>query len=335
LSARAEKIAVIGAGSWGTALAVQLARGGNPVALWGHLPGEMEQLARRRRNERYLPGIDFPPLLLPEADLHAALAGAVEILVVVPSHAFRGVLRQLKPLLDENAGLSWATKGLEPGSSKLLHEVAAEEFAQPARLAVLSGPTFAMEVARGLPTAIAVASSDPRRAAQLARRVHAETFRAYISDDVIGVEIGGASKNVMAIAAGIADGLGFGANTRAALITRGLAEIRRLGLALGAKGDTFTGLTGIGDLALTCTDDQSRNRRFGLALARGDGVAAAREAIGQEVEGFAASLAVYQKARALGVEMPITEQVYKVLYESIDPRAAVHALLSREQKVEN
>ncbi len=334
MSVSRDRIAVIGAGSWGTALGVQLARAGNPVALWGHVREEIAQMAEARRNERYLPGIEFPPLLDPEPDLGVALTGAVEVLVVVPSHAFREVLRRLRPLLGAEVGLSWATKGLDLGSGKLLHEVAIEEFGDAERLAVLSGPTFALEVARGLPTAVVVASANPARAAELARRVHAETFRPYVSDDVIGVEIGGASKNVMAIAAGIADGLGFGANTRAALITRGLAEIRRLGLALGARSDTFMGLTGIGDLALTCTDDQSRNRRFGLALARGLGVDAARESIGQEVEGLAASRAIREKSRELGVEMPITEQVFQVLYRRAAPRDAVHALLSRELKAE-
>ncbi len=330
-----DKIAVIGAGSWGTALAIQLARNGNPVSLWGHERDEMREMAAARRNSRYLPGVAFPDPLLPCVELDEALDAAVEVLVVVPSHAFRPVVRRLLREMPVDAGLSWATKGLEQGSGKLLHEVASEESGNPKRLAVLSGPTFAMEVARGLPTAIVSASSHRPRAEALARRVHADTFRAYISDDIVGVEIGGASKNVMAIAAGIADGLGFGANTRAALITRGLAEIRRLGLALGAHSDTFMGLTGIGDLALTCTDDQSRNRRFGLALAKGIGVDAAREAIGQEVEGYAASLAVYRKGHELGVEMPITEQVYQVLYRGLDPRDAVRALLSREQKAED
>jgi glycerol-3-phosphate dehydrogenase (NAD(P)+) len=326
-------VAVLGAGSWGTALAVLLARHGAGVRLWGHLAADIERLRADRENRQFLPGVALPPGVEPVDDLRQAVAGADEILIVVPSHAFRAVAEALARVLPPGVPVSWATKGLEPDTGLLLHEVAAREL--PGRpLAVLSGPSFAREVAQGLPTAITVASTDPAHAERVAGYLHGEAFRAYTSADVVGVEVGGATKNVMAIAAGIADGLRFGANARAALITRGLAEITRLGLALGGRPETFMGLAGLGDLALTCTDDQSRNRRMGLALARGLSVAEARAEIGQEVEGVATACAVYRKSRDLGVEMPITEQTYRVLYEGLAPLAAVQALLGRRQRPE-
>jgi glycerol-3-phosphate dehydrogenase (NAD(P)+) len=326
-------IAVAGAGSWGTALAVLLARHGAAVRLWGHDPEQMAQLAAERENRQYLPGIRFPENLEPHGDFAAALVGTHETLIVVPSHAFAEVLQELARLQPATASLSWATKGFEPDGGRLLHQVARQYLPQ-ADLAVISGPTFAGEVARGLPTAITVASTSPAHAQRLAGYLHGDTFRAYTSDDIIGVQVGGAAKNVMAIAAGIADGLGFGANARAALITRGLAEITRLGLALGAHAETFMGLAGLGDLALTCTDDQSRNRRMGLALARGLSIAEARAEIGQAVEGVATTREVFGLSQRLGVEMPITEQTYRVLYEGLAPEDAVHNLLGRRQKPE-
>ena len=326
-------VAVLGAGSWGTALAVLLARHGASVRLWGHLAAEIERLRADRENRQYLPGVALPSRVEPTTDLAGAVQGVDEVLIVVPSHAFRAVAEVLGGILPPGIPVSWATKGFEPDSGMLLHEVAARVL--PGRpLAVLSGPSFAGEVAKGLPTAITVASTDRAHAERVAGYLHGEAFRAYTSDDVVGVEVGGATKNVMAIAAGIADGLGFGANARAALITRGLAEITRLGLALGGRPETFMGLAGLGDLTLTCTDNQSRNRRMGLALARGLGVAEARAEIGQEVEGVATARAVYRKSRDLGVEMPITEQTYRVLYEGLAPLAAVQALLGRRQRPE-
>ncbi len=325
--------AVLGAGSWGTALAILLARNDFDVKLWGHLREATDRLRREGENRLFLPGIPFPPGLHPTADLEEALAGAREILVVVPSHAFRSVLESIAGRLPAERAVCWATKGFEPGTHLLLHEVAGEVLG--ARdLAVISGPTFAREVAMGLPTAITVASPSAAYATRLAGHLHGEAFRAYTSSDIVGVQVGGAAKNVMAIAAGIADGLGFGANTRAALITRGLAEIMRLGRAMGARQETFMGLAGIGDLALTCTDDQSRNRRMGLALARGLSVERAREEIGQEVEGVQTTAEVLALSREKGVDMPITEQTYKVLFEGLAPKAAVHALLERRQKAE-
>jgi len=326
-------VSVLGAGSWGTALAVLLARNGVDVRLWGHLAADVERLRAVRENRQFLPGVTLPDRVTPEADLEAAVAGAQDVLLVVPSHAFRPVLAAVAPLLRQEAAIAWATKGFEPRTGLLLHEVAAAEL--PGHdLAVLSGPSFAGEVAHGLPTAVTIAATRPAHGERLAGYLHGEAFRAYTSPDLVGVQVGGAAKNVMAIAAGIADGLGFGANSRAALITRGLAEITRLGLALGGRPETFMGLAGLGDLALTCTDNQSRNRRMGLALARGLTIDQARAEIGQEVEGVATAREVWHKSQVLGVEMPITEQTYKVLYEGLAPLAAVQALLGRRQRAE-
>lgn len=333
MSADAAKIAVLGAGSWGTALAIRLARNGCQVALWGHAPDEVKALQQDKENRQYLPGVALPDGLTASNHLAECVSDADEVLVVVPSHAFASacaMVAQARPGLET---LSWATKGFDPGSQELLSTVANRTLPD-CHLAVISGPTFAGEVARGLPTAITVAADDPDHAERIAGYLHGEHFRAYTSADLVGVQVGGACKNIMAIAAGISDGLGFGANARAALITRGLHEIMQLGLALGGKPETFMGLAGLGDLALTCTDDQSRNRRLGLALADGSDVAAARSAIGQEVEGVATAREVRAKARRLGVEMPITEQTYRVLYEGLSPEAAVRNLLSREAKPE-
>lgn len=335
MSQRQPAIAVIGAGSWGTALAILLARNGLEVRLWGHLPEEMARLTEEGENRAYLPGIPFPHGLAPMLTLEEALDGTDEVLVAVPSHAFPAVLKQIAPLLPAKIGVSWATKGLEPRSGRPLHEVAAEILGGDRVTAVISGPSFAREVAAGLPTAVTVASTSPQYAGHIAGFLHSECFRAYTSSDVIGLEIGGAAKNVMAIGAGISDGLAFGANARAALITRGLNEIMRLGIALGGKSKTFIGLSGMGDLVLTCTDDQSRNRRMGLALARGLSIEQAKAEIGQEVEGIMATQEIFHKARALGVEMPITEQIQRVLYHGLDPRAAVQALLQRNKRPES
>jgi len=328
-------IAVLGAGSWGTALAIRLARNGNPTTLWGHDPGAIAALQRDRYHRRYLPEAPFPSGLQPEADLAQAVAATVDLLIAVPSHAFVEVLQQLAPLITPETRIAWATKGLEPVSARLLSDVVPEVLGMALPLAVLSGPTFAREVAAGMPTAITVAANRPGFASALRRRLHAAAFRTYTSRDLVGVQLGGAVKNVLAIAAGIADGLGFGANARAALITRGLAEMMRLGKALGARRNTFMGLAGIGDLVLTCTDDQSRNRRFGLALGRGETPAAARASIGQVVEGIGTALQVQRLAARLGVEMPIVEQTYRVLHAGADPSEAVRNLLDRAPKAES
>ena len=326
------RIAVLGAGSWGTALAIELAAR-HSVMLWGHTTAEVDAMREQRENRHYLPGVAFPPALQVSQDLGEAIADASEILIVVPSHAFASVCRQLAELKPALKSISWATKGFDPASRRLLSEVAAE-LLPDADLAVISGPTFAREVAVGMPTAITVAANSPAHAQRVADCLRSDSFRPYTSADLVGVQVGGACKNVMAIAAGISDGLGFGANARAALITRGLHEITRLGLALGGQAETFMGLAGLGDLTLTCTDDQSRNRRMGLALARGLSIDQARAEIGQEVEGVNTTREVRNLARELGVEMPITEQTYQVLYQGLEPNEAVHNLLARQTRQE-
>jgi len=322
-------VAVLGSGSWGTALAVHLARTGHRTILWGIETEELDAMARDRVNARYLPGVRLPDGVAIEHDFARSVTQADQLLVVVPSHAFREVLERVKPLLRPGQRVAWATKGFELATGKLPHDVAAEVLGPSVPTAVLSGPTFAKEVGAGLPSAMTVASKDLDYAMQLARSISGEKFRAYASDDMIGVEVGGATKNVLAIGAGISDGLGFGANTRVALITRGLAEMMRLGVALGADKDTFMGLAGLGDLVLTCTDDQSRNRRCGLLLAAGKTAAEAQAEIRQVVEGVLAARAVHDVARRLGVVMPISEQIYRVLYEGLAPRDAVVALMTR------
>ena len=327
-------VAVLGAGSWGTALAVHFARAGRPVRLWGRDRALLAALAARRQNERYLAGIAFPDALRVEGELAAALGGARDVLVVVPSQALRTLLATLAPLLEPSMHVAWATKGFEQDSGQLPHQVAREVLGAGRRIAVLSGPTFAREVGAGLPTAMTVASPDAAYAQELARELSAANFRAYSSTDIMGVEIGGAVKNALAVGAGLSDGLGFGANTRVALITRGLKEMTRLGVALGARADTFMGLAGLGDLVLTCTDDQSRNRRFGLLLAGGRTPQAALEEIGQSVEGYAAARAIEEVAARARVEMPLCAMVYRVLYRGLAAKEAVRALMSRPLKAE-
>ncbi len=288
-----------------------------------------------RENARYLPGIGFPQNLTAYPDLSECLNGARDILVVVPSHGLRTTLTQIKPMLTPDSRICWATKGFELSTGKLPHQVAAEVLGPEFPVAVLSGPTFAKEVAAGLPTAMTIASSNGDFAKTLAEAISSDNFRAYTSDDIIGVEVGGAVKNALAIGAGMSDGLGFGANTRIALINRGLVELMRLGVALGAKKETFMGLAGMGDLVLTCTDNLSRNRRMGLALAAGKTVEEAQEEIQQVVEGVKAAKAVHDVAEELGIEMPIANQVYRILYEGAAPREAVEALMTRELKPES
>ena len=316
-------IAVLGAGSWGTALALQFARSGRDVRLWGRDADQVAAMREARENERYLPGAAFPDNLTLNDDLAGCLDGVTDVLVSVPSHALRPMLEAAKGQLDENARVCWATKGFELTTGKLPHQVAAEVLGNERPMAVLSGPTFAKEVGDGLPSAMTIAANDPEFAGELARTLSGNNFRAYTSDDMIGVEVGGAVKNVLAIGAGISDGLGFGANTRIALINRGLVEMTRLGVALGARADTFMGLAGMGDLVLTCTDDLSRNRRMGLALARGLSIEEAQEEIRQVVEGVLAARAVMQVAEGLDVVMPICDELYRILYEGVAPAEAV------------
>jgi glycerol-3-phosphate dehydrogenase (NAD(P)+) len=322
-------IAVLGAGSWGTALAIQCARAGRPARLWGRDRSHVAMMARERSNRRYLPDVAFPESLQLIGELEAAIDDVDDVLIAVPSHAFRALLTQLKPLLRHETRLCWATKGFELDSGKLPNEVAHEVLGLGRALAVLSGPTFAAEVGDGLPTAMTIASPDAEYAETLAHDLSSTNFRAYTSTDITGVEVGGAVKNVLAIGAGLSDGLGFGANTRIALITRGLVEMTRLGVALGAQRETFMGLAGLGDLVLTCTDDHSRNRRFGLALAQGTGVALALFEIGQVVEGYHAAAALRRVAAREHVVMPIAEGIYGVLYEKLPAEHVVRGLMMR------
>ncbi len=330
---RAEPMTVVGAGSWGTALAVHLAREGHPTRLWGRDGAQLAEMQRSRHNERYLPDAGFPDGLQVTQHLEQALAGARDVLIAVPSHAFRATLHSIRPHLNADTRIAWATKGFEIATGMLPHQVAREVLGHRPG-AVLSGPTFAREVGAGLPTAMTVASADEGFAKELAMRLTGPSFRAYTQADIMGVEVGGAVKNVIAIGSGIADGMGYGANTRVALITRGLAEMMRLGVKLGAARDTFMGLAGLGDLVLTCTDDQSRNRRFGMALGRGQSVSDAQDGIHQVVEGLPAARAVHDVALRLSVDMPICREVYRVMYEAKPVRAVVQSLMGREVRSE-
>jgi glycerol-3-phosphate dehydrogenase (NAD(P)+) len=292
-------------------------------------------MSQDRENKQYLSDCPFPETLVLEADLEKAVQASDNILVVVPSHAFADMLKKIKPMLSTKAKIAWATKGLDPDTGDLLQNVAKTVLGDSVSLAVLSGPTFAKEMASGLPTAISLSSVDDDFVGELSDLLHCEKrFRVYSNKDFIGVQLGGAVKNVIAIAAGIADGIGFGANARTALITRGLAEMTRLGLALNAEPSTFMGMAGLGDLVLTCTDNQSRNRRFGLALGKGCEVEQAITDIGQVVEGYRNTKEVFMLAERHCVEMPIVEQVYQVLYRGKDAKLAAADLLSRDRKFE-
>lgn len=330
---RTAPMTVIGAGSWGTALAIQLAREGHPTRLWGRNAAQREAMRHARRNERYLPDAGFPGALEVARDLESALEHAPDVLIAVPSNAFRATLESIEPHLDAQTRIAWATKGLEIATGMLPHQVARQVLGtRPG--AVLSGPTFAKEVGAGLPTAMTVASKDARFAKQLALMLSGPSFRAYTQNDIMGVEVGGAVKNVIAIGSGIADGMGFGANTRVALIARGLTEMMRLGVKLGAVRETFMGLAGLGDLVLTCTDDQSRNRRFGIALGQGASLSDAQSTIAQVVEGVPAATAVHAVAQRLAVDMPICQEIYRVMHEGKSVRNAVKTLMAREVRSE-
>lgn len=327
-------VTVLGAGSWGTALAILLAKNGHDVLLWGRNKDKITAMQNAGENIDFLPSVAFPETLKVSSDLKAALLSSDDVLVVVPSHAFHDILSQIKCIKPDLQSISWASKGLEPDTHRLLHQVVEEVFPQLHKRAIISGPTFAMEVAKGLPTAVTIASDDSLYARHIADLLCNSTFRPYLSDDIIGLEIGGSAKNVMAIASGIADGLGYGANTRAALITRGLYEISCLSKKMGGKKDTMMGLSGLGDLLLTCTDDQSRNRRMGLAIGAGKTIKQAEEEIKQVVEGVFAAQQLYSLAQDLNIELPIIEQVYNVLFQGLAAQKAVQNLLSREYKTE-
>lgn len=332
---RQESVLVLGAGSWGTALALVLAQNGHRVFLWGRNHDQVRHMQHTQQNAQFLPDIFFPKNLQPITSLVDGVSQVQKIVMVVPSQGFRETLQKIAPHLTSGTHICSATKGLEYQSGLLLHQVTEQVLGTEYPLAVLTGPSFAREVALGLPTAVTIATPLETQAQSIVNLFHNKHFRPYITTDLIGAQIGGAVKNVMAIAAGVADGLGFGANTRAALITRGLSEMVRFGIALGGQSNTFMGLAGLGDLVLTCTDNQSRNRRFGFTLAQGNTAQQALTKIGQVVEGIHATYAVHHLAETNQIEMPITAQVYKILQTDCSPKDAVNALLSRTLKVEN
>ncbi len=327
------KVAVVGAGAWGTSIAIRLAHQ-HAVTLWARNGAQCAAMQSDRANTKYLPGFTFPDALAITDDLGAATASADLVLLAVTTAGLRETLRRLKA--ERAAAPSvWLCKGFEPGRALLPHQVFLEEMGSSGDSGVLSGPSFAEEVARGLPAAVTLASSRPEFARDIARALHGPAFRVYSSDDLVGVEVAGAVKNVMAIAAGICDGLDYGYNARAALITRGLAEITRLGVALGGRAETFMGLAGAGDLILTCTGDLSRNRRVGLQLARGEPLEAILAALGHVAEGVATARELHRMADSLGVEMPVTRAVCRVLADHTQARAAADALLQREPRAEH
>jgi glycerol-3-phosphate dehydrogenase (NAD(P)+) len=326
---------VLGAGSWGTALAMQLARAGHAVRLWTRSADHAQDMVETRENRRYLPGFKLAAPIVPTADLERAVRSAHDLVVVaVPSHAVRETAENAKPALDSNAIVVSAAKGIEEGSSQRMSEVLLEAMGRDVRLSVLSGPSFAKEVAAEMPTVVTAAAADTETSAQVQRAFATPMFRVYASEDLIGVEIGGTVKNVIAIAAGVSDGLGLGHNTRAAIITRGLAEVNRLATRLGADPLTVTGLAGMGDLVLTCTGELSRNRSLGLRLGKGEKLADVLAAMTQVAEGVRNTLAVDDLARSLGVEMPITAQMRCLLFEDKSAHEAMVDLMTRQLKHE-
>ena len=334
MQTKAPVIAVLGAGSWGTGLALQLDRSGSSCILWDRDTENLLKIRADRLNERYLPGIDIPESIIVEADIHAAVKAADHVLLVTPSHAFASIIKSILGDLSEGQGVAWACKGFEPGSGRLLHHVATELLPGTTPQAIVTGPSFAKEVAMNLPTAVTVAGSDEPFTKVMANALHGGRFRAYTSDDMIGAELGGAVKNVMAVATGICDGMQLGDNARAALITRGLAEMMRLGEALNAKRETLMGLAGAGDLILTCTGDLSRNRQLGLKLGAGKTLEQALEEIGQVVEGVNSAREVQRLATEYSINMPISEQVNGIIHKGWNPAEGVARLMAREQKAE-
>jgi glycerol-3-phosphate dehydrogenase (NAD(P)+) len=326
-------VTVLGAGSWGTALAAVLARNGVATTLWGRDPAAVAAMQSTRRNARYLPDLELASTLTLTADLTAALSDADVVLIVTPSHAFADLLGRVVPRFPARAGIAWATKGFDPGSGRFLHELVAESLPGVAA-AIVTGPSFAREVAQGLPTAVTVHSLTAAFAQRVADLLHTTTFRAYTGDDVIGAELGGAMKNVLAVATGVADGMKLGLNARAGLITRGLNEMLRLGAAIGARAETLMGLAGLGDLVLTCTGDLSRNRRLGMALGRGVPLKQAVAEIGQVVESVETADTIMRLAQNYRLDLPIATGVQRVLREEITPTEGLRALLAREQKPE-
>lgn len=328
---KTKTIAMLGAGSWGTAVAIHLAKTGHRVLLWGHNPQHVALMAAQGANPNYLPEIKFPEKLIPTSDLNQCTRNADFVIIAVPSHAFSDLLNKME---QPPKGLTWLTKGVDPLSHSLLNELVAKRFGSDFPVAVVSGPSFAKEVAQFLPTALTLAGNNSIYQKEIHQLFHHDNVRVYLSEDLIGVQLCGAVKNILAIACGISDGLGYGSNAKAALITRGLAEMSRLGLSMGARQDTFIGLAGVGDLVLTCTDNQSRNRRFGLLLGNNISIKEAEQQIGQVVEGKHNAAQICAIARNHNIEMPICEQINALLQNKIDAKQAVINLMSRPAKEE-
>jgi len=325
-------VAILGAGSWGTSVAIHIANAGHSVRLWGHRADAITAMKETRENQRYLPGIAFPPSLVPVTTIDEAIDSVEQIIIAVPSHAFLSVIQQLKP---PKSGVAWITKGIAPTSNQFFSAIIASVWGENMPTAIISGPSFAKEVAIGLPTALTIASQFPDFLKRLQRLFHHHHMRTYLTPDIIGVELAGTVKNVLAIACGISDGLGFGANAKAALITRGLSEMTKLGLKLGASQETFMGLAGVGDLVLTCTDNQSRNRRFGLLLGQGQSIDNAEKSINQVIEGKHNAAQVVALAKAHHVEMPICQAVHALLTGKMKPKEAVTNLMNRPPRYEH
>jgi glycerol-3-phosphate dehydrogenase (NAD(P)+) len=332
--AQGEKIAVIGAGSWGTALAIHLGRAGHEVRLWGRDADLVAEIAAARSNPRYLSGMPLPELVIPTADLVEAIHEAAVLVFAVPSHGLRTIVASAGPWIDRTAILVSATKGLESDSLLRMSQVIDEETGSSRRVVVLSGPSFAEEVARGLPSAVLAASKDAVAATYVQEQFRSSTFRLYASDDVAGVEIGAALKNVIAIAAGVVEGLGLGHNSMAALITRGLAEISRLACAEGGRRETLAGLSGLGDLVVTCTGDLSRNRHVGIELGRGRTLTEILAGMRMVAEGVRTTSAALALGSRHGIELPIAAEMSAVLESRRSPREAVEALMGRRQRAE-
>jgi glycerol-3-phosphate dehydrogenase (NAD(P)+) len=334
-------VSVLGAGSWGTALAILLAHNISHITLWGRDPNQINDIRENAENRKYLPEVPLPENLQATSNIADTVGNSLCFLIAVPSKAYRQTLESLNKIIlasgknPADSTIIWATKGFDPDDGKLLSQVTEEIFGKFDNQGVISGPSFARETALSLPTALTLACQSEEVAQSLSSWFRTESTRIYFSDDPLGVQLGGAVKNVMAIAAGISDGLGFGANARAALVTRGLSEMRRLGIKLGGRSETFMGLTGVGDLILTCTDNQSRNRRFGIGLGEGKSRNQIALEIGQEIEGINTVHELFRISQKYQVAMPITEQVYHIIYDNADPAEAVQKLLRRDPKAES
>jgi glycerol-3-phosphate dehydrogenase (NAD(P)+) len=325
------KVTVLGAGAWGTALVKVLHQGDHEVTLWGHDANRLEEIRRTGRNERYLPGIELPKALKFESEVAKAVGGSEYVVAAIPSKAFREVTQQLP---DYAGVIISLTKGIEYATGLTMCGILAQT-APKAKAAVLSGPTFALEVARGIPTAGVVASRDAAVAGAVQQLLHSPSFRVYTSLDALGVELGGALKNVIAVGAGVCDGLGFGDSSKAALITRGMSEIRRLGVACGAHAETFAGLSGLGDLTVTCFSKLSRNRGFGERLGKGEKLQDIMSSMVAVAEGYPTARSAYQLAQKHQVATPVIDEVYHMLYDSKDVKQGVRDLLSRDSKPED